>query len=79
VKVTIVGSGVATQRSDMSFGVACETTGLEWASPTHTPGNERHACVIAGIYWRAWCLRRKGAATFPHPEEARPPLLETTP
>jgi DUF1365 family protein len=35
--------------------------------------------VIAGIYWQAWRLRRKGAATFPHPEEARPPLLETTP
>jgi predicted NAD/FAD-binding protein len=26
--------GVATQKSDMSFGVTCETTDLEWASPS---------------------------------------------
>lgn len=36
------------------------------------------AQVIAGIYWQAWRLRRKGAPCFPHLGEPTQPLLEKT-
>lgn len=35
------------------------------------------AQVVAGIYWQAWRLRRKGAPWFPHPGKPTQPLLET--
>lgn len=34
--------------------------------------------VIAGIYWQAWRLRRKGVPVVPHPAEPRRVPLETT-
>lgn len=37
------------------------------------------AQVIAGIYWQAWRLRRKGVPTLPHPAEPTQTPLETTP
>lgn len=37
------------------------------------------AQVVAGIYWQAWRLRRKGVPTFPRPAEPRQTPLETTP